>query len=304
MIRKYFFLIAIVFSGVALIWPQIFIWGKPLIPYLLGVIMFGMGLTLKPSDFFHVWQNRVSVILGVCAQYTVMPLLAWALGSIFGLSEFLMIGMVLLGSCPGGTASNVIVYLAKGNVPLSVTMTLVSTLIAPLVTPSLILLFVGEIVEVPFWNMVMTVFWIVVFPIMGGILINHFFQSRIETVLHIFPSISMVTIAFVIAVIMGLNQKTVLHFPVLIILAVVLHNGLGLCLGYGIGYIFARDVKDCRAIAIEVGMQNSGLAVSLATTYFTAQSALPGALFSLWHNLSGIGLAKYWSGRNNSHSEH
>jgi len=300
MVKRYFLIIALIFSSIALIFPPLFTWGKGSIPYLLGVIMFGMGLTLEGSDFIRVWTNRISVILGVCAQYTIMPLLAWMLSWIFNLSEPVMIGMVLLGACPGGTASNVIVYLSRGNVALSVTMTLLSTLVAPLVTPSLVLLFVGEMIHVPFWNMVMTVFWIVVLPIIGGALIRHFFQTWIGPILHIFPQVSMMTIAFVIGVIMGLNQKTILQFPMLIILAVILHNVLGLSFGYLIGKIFSRDVKDQRAIAIEVGMQNSGLAVSLATTFFTAQSALPGALFSLWHNLSGIGLAKYWSDKKNN----
>lgn len=295
MLRPYFLILALTLSTAALIYPPAFVWGKKWIPYLLGVIMFGMGLTLEASDFVNVWRNRGSVFLGVLSQYTIMPLLALILSLIFRLSEPILIGMVLLGACPGGTASNVIVYLSRGNVALSVTMTLVSTLIAPLVTPAIISLMVSRIVEIPFWDMVLSVFWIVVFPIIGGILIRRLFRKQITPITHMFPGISMITIAFVIAVIMGLNQKTIFEVPILIGWVVILHNLLGLCLGYGIGRLFCSDMKDRRAIAIEVGMQNSGLAVSLATTFFAGQSALPGALFSLWHNLSGIGLAKYWS---------
>lgn len=297
MCKRYFLPFALVLSAAALVFPAAFVWGKPWIPYFLGIIMFGMGLTLQPDDFIGVWRSRGSVLLGITAQYTVMPLLAWLISTVLNLPDDIVIGMVLLGACPGGTASNVMVYLAGGRVALSVTMTLMSTLLAPLVTPAIVSLIANRIVEVPFGDMMLSIFWIVFLPVVGGLVIRRLFGKTISGVLHLFPCISMITIAFVIAVIMGLNREVILNFPVLIILAVILHNSLGLLTGYGIGVLFRCDEGTKRAIAIEVGMQNSGLAVALASEFFSAASALPGALFSLWHNISGIGLARYWSSR-------
>lgn len=297
LIERYFLQIVFILSGLALVYPPAFVWGKSSIPFLLGVIMFGMGLTLKLRDFVNIWHRRRSVIVGVLAQYTVMPLFALALSLCFSLSESFLIGMVLLGSCPGGTASNVMVYLARGNVALSVTMTLASTVLAPFLTPALVYIMVSKTVEVPFWNMVESIFWVIIFPLGSAIALTHVFHERIKPLVVLFPSISIVTIGFVIAVIIGLNQGNIVHFPLTILLAIILHNLLGLSTGYAIGKAFSCDIQDRRAIAIEVGMQNSGLAVSLATMFFTAPSALPGALFSLWHNISGITLAKYWSGK-------
>lgn len=295
--RHYFLPTAIVASVLALIFPQVFVWWKTWIPYLLGIIMFGMGLTLKAEDFGYVWKNKRSVFIGVAAQYTIMPVLALVISKLLGFRDAILIGMVLVGSCPGGTASNVMVYLAKGNVALSVTMTLISTLLAPLLTPLIVSLFVNQIVDVPFFKMMTTVFWIIIFPIAGGLVVNHCLKAKNRIIHKIVPHISMITIIFVIAVIMALNKNTLLSFPILIAAGVMLHNGFGLLLGYGAGSLLKCSEEDKRAIAIEVGMQNSGLAVSLATQFFQAQSALPGALFSLWHNISGATLSRFWSAR-------
>lgn len=293
--RHYFLPLAVVCSTLALIFPQIFVWGKTWIPALLGVIMFGMGLTLTPHDFKNVWKNKRSVLIGVAAQYTVMPLLAFSISRIMGFPDIMLIGMVLVGSCPGGTASNVMVYLAKGNVALSVTMTLISTLLAPILTPAIVSLLLKQVVEVPLLKMMLTVFWIIILPVSGGLVIRTLLKENINSLLSFFPHLSMITIVFVIAVIMGLNKNTLLAFPVLIASGVVLHNGLGLGLGYGIAHLLKCTEQDKRAIAIEVGMQNSGLAVTLATHFFSSQAALPGALFSLWHNLSGSVLSRIWA---------
>ena len=293
--RHYFLPLAVVCSILAMVFPQVFIWGKAWIPALLGVIMFGMGLTLTFQDFANVWKNKRSVLIGVAAQYTIMPLAAFLISRLLGFDNIVLIGMVLVGSCPGGTASNVMVYLAKGNVALSVTMTLLSTLLAPLFTPAIVSLSVHQIVEVPFFKMMLTVFWIVILPICGGLLIRMLMKEKIKPLLSFFPHLSMITIVFVIAVIMGLNKNTLIAFPLLIAAGVVLHNLFGLSLGYGIARLLKCSEEDRRAIAIEVGMQNSGLAVTLATQFFTSQSALPGALFSLWHNISGSTLARIWA---------
>ncbi len=294
-IENQFLVIVLLLSIAALIFPSPFTELKPLIPFLLGVIMFGMGVTLKFEDFKNIWKTKHLVLLGISAQYLVMPLLAYLISIALGLPKEIMIGMIVLGACPGGTASNVICYLAKANVALSITLTLVSTLLAPLLTPSIVYLFLSENVDIHFWQMVQSVFWIVIFPLVDGLVIRHFFYKRFQPILDVFPSVSILTISVVIACVVALNQQLVLSFPLLILAAVILHNLSGLSIGYGVGKLFKCSNKDARTLAIEVGMQNSGLSVALTTKFFTATAALPGAIFSLWHNISGIMLAKFWN---------
>jgi len=294
MLERFFLPIALILSCAALVDPLWFTWARPAIPYLLGLIMFGMGLTLQVQDFVEVWARRRLVLLGVMAQYTVMPVIAVLASWVFGLEGALVVGMLIVGACPGGTASNVIVYLAKGNVALSVTMTLASTILAPILTPLIIYWGAGETVSVSLLAMMKSVFWIVVFPIVDGLVLRRFLQERTEPLLAVFPSISILAISFVIAIIVGLNQVAILALPIFVMAAVVVHNLGGLALGYALGRLSGCDEVDARTLAIEVGMQNSGLGVSLASSFFSSAAALPGALFSLWHNLSGIGLATYW----------
>ncbi len=293
-IERHFVLIAVILSGVALAYPPSFIWIKPHIPLGLGIIMFGMGLTLDFEDFRDILRKWRLVGLGVVLQYAVMPLLAVGISFVLGLPPEVVIGMVVVGACPGGTASNVIAYLAKANVPLSVTMTLASTCLAPLLTPAIIYFVLEKQIQIDFLSMVQSVFWIVVFPLVDGLILRCIFRKRLEPFLRYFPSISILVIALLIACIIGLNQKTLLAFPILVLVAVVLHNGLGLALGYGTARLAKCSKRDARTIAIEVGMQNSGLGVALAVKHFGVASALPGALFSLWHNLSGVSLARKW----------
>lgn len=293
-IERHFLLIAVVLSAAALIWPPAFTWIRPHIPLGLGVIMFGMGLTLEFEDFRKVFKNIKLVGMGAVLQFAVMPLLAVGLSRLLGLPLAATIGMVVVGACPGGTASNVVAHLAKANVALSVTMTLVSTCLAPLLTPLIIYWAVGERVEVEVWPMIKNVFWIVVFPLVDGLILRRLFRRWLTPFLLWFPSLSIVVIALLIACIIGLNQQTLLAFPLLIFVAVALHNLGGLAVGYGAGRLLRCEDADSRTLAIEVGMQNSGLGVALASTYFGAASALPGALFSLWHNVSGITLAGIW----------
>ena len=293
-IERNFILIALAMSAVALAHPPSFTWVKPHIPLGLGIIMFGMGLTLDFEDFREILRKWPLVGLGVVLQYAIMPVLAVAISLILGLPAEVVIGMVVVGACPGGTASNVIAYLAKANVPLSVTMTLASTCLAPVLTPAIIYLLLERQVQLDFWAMVGSVFWIVVFPLMDGLILRRLFRGWLEPFLRYFPSLSIMVISLLIACIIGLNQKTLLAFPALVLLAVVLHNGLGLASGYGLARLCRCSKRDARTLAIEVGMQNSGLGVALAVKYFGAATALPGALFSLWHNLSGVTLARRW----------
>lgn len=296
-IENNFLALALLFSAGALLEPEAFIWLKPHIATMLGVVMFGMGLTLEFSDFRRVWDKRRLVLAGMFLQFFIMPVLAWTIATVLGLPKEAFIGLVIVGSCPGGTASNVVTYIAKANVPLSVVLTMSSTLLAPVMTPALIYLLVGTRVKVAFLSLMKEVFWIVIFPLVDGLVLRRFLRKQLEPFIEIFPSISITAIVLIIACIMGLNKATVIGFPVLVIVAVMLHNGLGLFLGYMGGRLFGMDEADCRTVGIEVGMQNSGLGAALAAKFFTPAAALPSAIFSLWHNLSGISLARYWSKR-------
>lgn len=286
---------AILLSALAYWQPGWFVSLKPAIVPLLAVVMFGMGLTLSWQDFGRAFRQPQAIGLGVVLQYMAMPLLALILSRLLGLSPDLTVGMVLVGSVSGGTASNVICYLAKGDVALSIAMTAVSTILAALVTPTLTWLYVGQTIPVPFLGMVFSVVKIVLAPVLLGIAINQLLSRWIAKVRTALPLLSVVAIVLIIAIIVALNQERLATVGAIAILAVILHNLGGLALGYWLPKVLGFPDKTCRTIAIEVGMQNSGLAVSLAIEHFSALAALPGALFSIWHNLSGSALASYWS---------
>lgn len=285
-------------SAVAWWRPEIFQGQKSLILPLLMVIMFGMGMTLRLDDFGRVLKQPRIVLIGVSLQFLWMPLLAWGLSLALNLSPALMVGMVLVGSVSGGTASNVICYLARGDVALSISMTLVSTLVAVVATPVLTWLYVGQTVPVPIISMLMSILQIVLLPVAVGVVLNQWAGERLRRLRPLFPLISTIAIVYVIAVIVALNATRLPEVGPALLLAILLHNGLGLISGYWSARWLGYDLRQCRTIAIEVGMQNSGLAVALASQHFSsALSALPGALFSIWHNLSGSALAAWWGRR-------
>jgi len=285
---------ALAFSGAALLVPGLFTWIAPYISPALGLIMFGMGLSLTFEDFAALVPKWRLACLGVILQFTIMPGVAVLICWLLALPPDTAVGVILVGACPGGTASNVITYLAGGNLALSVTLTLATTLVAPLATPALVAWLCGAQVHVAFGAMVGSVFWIVAFPVLDGLILRRLLRRRLEPVLAVFPAFSMVVVALVVACVMGLNRDTVLAFPGLVILAVILHNLAGFGLGYAGARCFTRERGDVLALAIEVGMQNSGLGVALAKTYFSAAAALPAALFSLEQNLAGVLLARWW----------
>lgn len=282
----------------ALLFPEVFGALKPtLINPLLGVVMFGMGLTLKLEDFKVVFSRPKDVIIGCQAQFIVMPLLAWLLARGFSLSDELALGVVLVGCCPGGTASNVITYLAKGDLALSVGMTGVSTLLAPLLTPFLTWLLVGQHVNVDMVSMFLSILWVVILPIVAGLLFRSLLPKFTESAVAYLPALSSLAIAFIVAIVVSANSAKLMVGGWLIILVVMLHNLCGLLLGYGVARMLGLELKKRVAISIEVGMQNSGLASSLATLHFAAypMATIPGALFSVWHNISGAVMAKVYS---------
>lgn len=264
---------------------------------MLGVIMFGMGLTLSPADFRVVLSRPRDVLLGCVAQFLFMPLIAWFLVWAFSLSADLALGVILVGCCPGGTASNVIAYLAKGDIALSVGMTAVSTLLSPLLTPLLVLLLAGTFVDVDAAAMLLSIVYVVVAPIAGGLLVQKLFPSFTRKAVAYLPAFSSLVIAFVVAIIVAHTADRLLAGGLLVLVVVVLHNILGLLLGYGAGRQLSLPMAKRAAISIEVGMQNSGLASSLATMHFAAfpLAAIPGAIFSVWHNISGAAVARLYS---------
>lgn len=288
-LTRYIGVIIIIFSIIAFCWRDGFAWTTNYTSMFLGIAMFGMGLTIKMGDFQVVFSRPKEILIGCLAQYTVMPFLAWILAVVLRLPEDLALGVILVGCCPGGTASNVITYIAGGDVALSVGMTIVSTLVAPLATPALVYMLAGAWVEVSFIAMVLSVVKVILVPVLLGILIRSILGKQIQKISELLPLISVVSIVMIISGIVAVNADKIISCGMLVLGVVILHN---LC-GMGIGLVAAKLLKvpydKVTAIAIEVGMQNSGLAISLATANFAANplATLRGAIFSVWHNISG-----------------
>ncbi|MBS6955049.1 MAG: bile acid:sodium symporter family protein [Enterocloster asparagiformis] len=294
----YMAVIVIAVAALALFAPQSVSFIKTTyVNTLLGIVMFGMGLTLRPGDFKVVFSRPKDVIIGCIAQFTLMPLLAFLLTKLFGLSPELAIGVILVGTCPGGTSSNVMTYLSKGDVPLSVGMTAVSTVLAPFLTPLLTYVYAGAKVDVNMVSMFMSIIKVVIVPIAAGFVINHFFSRFTQQVVEILPLISTTAIVAIVAAVVSANSAKILTSGLLIVGVVILHNVLGYTAGYTVGRLLKLSPSKCRAISIEVGMQNSGLATSLAATHFAAYplATIPGAVFSVWHNISGAVLANLYA---------
>ncbi len=287
-------LLVLATAVLALVVPGLFSSIKPaVVNPLLGVIMFGMGMSLRLEDFKIVFSRPKDVIIGCLAQFTIMPLLAWGLSQAFQLDEALALGVVLVGCCPGGTASNVITYLAKGDLALSVGMTGVSTLLAPFLTPLLTWMLAGKSVDVDVLSMFLSILWVVILPIVVGLFVKWLWPKFTEKATDYLPAFSSIAIALIVAIVISANAEKLLAGGLLIVIVVVLHNVCGLGLGYLIGRMLRLSEPKMRAISIEVGMQNSGLASSLATIHFAAYplATIPGAIFSVWHNISGAVVA-------------
>ncbi|QBQ55132.1 bile acid:sodium symporter family protein [Nitrosococcus wardiae] len=287
--------LALLGAGLAYQSPEPWVSLKPAIVPLLGLIMLAMGMTLKANDFVLIFKQPKIVAVGVLLQFLLMPLIAWIISALFGLPPYLAAGMILLGCSPGGTASNVVCYLARGDVALSITLTATSTLLSVFATPFLTWLYVGQKIPVPVTDMLQSILTIVLLPVTLGLIMNTFFGQRLGKLTDIFPVLSVFAIVLIVAIIVAINQDKLTLIAPALTLSILLHNGLGLASGYGLSQLFGFNPRQSRAVAIEVGMQNSGLAVALALKYFSPQTALPGALFSIWHNLSGSLLAYYWS---------
>ncbi|GGL96862.1 bile acid:sodium symporter family protein [Glutamicibacter protophormiae] len=279
-------------SGVLV--PQVFSGLSSWINPLLMVIMFCMGLSLTLPDFGLVFKNPLPVLGGVAAQFMVMPAMGWLVAWGLNLDPALAAGLILVGCAPGGTASNVVAYLARGNVALSVSMTSLSTLVAPVFTPLLAFWLAGQYLPVDARSMAGTVFQVVLIPVVLGIVLRMLLNSVVLGILAALPWLSVAAITIVVTIIVAGSSEAIMSAGLLVFLAVALHNGLGLLLGYGIGKLLRVPEESRRTIAIEVGMQNSGLAGGLAKQYFTPEAALPAAVFSVWHNLSGAVISSLW----------
>lgn len=294
-LTRYVAVIIIALSVWAFFAPGMFSWATNYTTVFLGIIMFGMGLTIKASDFRVVFTHPKEVVLGAVCQYTIMPLAAFALATALHLPADIALGVILVGCCPGGTASNVITYIAKGDVPLSVGMTIVSTLAAPLVTPALVYLLAGAWVQVSFWAMFQSVVQVVLLPVLAGILVNFMAGNAVQKISGVLPLVSVLAIALIVAGIVAVNNVKIVQSGALVLAVVALHNGIGMGLGYLVARAFKLDYRKTTALTIEVGMQNSGLAVSLAAANFAANplATLPGAVFSVWHNIAGSIFASF-----------
>lgn len=282
---------------VAVLTPDTFTGLGPLVNPLLGVIMFGMGLTLRPVDFALIARRPLPVVIGVVAQFVIMPSIGWLVSMALGLPPALAAGVILVGCCPGGTASNVVSYLARGDVALSVAMTSVSTILAPLLTPLLTLWLAGRYMPVDAAGIGLSILQIVLVPVIVGLAVRFFLPRVVERLLPALPWISVAAITLVVIAVVSGSASIIFSAGLLVLAAVILHNGLGLALGYGAARLFGLPTPARRTTAIEVGMQNSGLAAGLARTYLTPEAALPAAIFSIWHNVSGAALAAYWRRR-------
>ena len=300
---KYMALIVLAVAALALFVPQSSLWiDTSWINYLLMVVMFGMGLTMKPRDFALVFKRPKDILAGTAAQFIIMPALAFGLSKLFQLDPALTAGVVLVGTCPGGTSSNVITYLSKGDVALSVGMTSVNTLLAPLLTPAITWLLLQTTVRVDVWAMFWSIIQVIIIPVALGFVINRFFGKFTEKAVAVLPSVSTVAICLIIAAVVSHNAEKIYTSGVLVFAVVILHNLLGYAGGFGLGKLLKMPPEKVKALSIEVGMQNSGLATSLAGTAFSglAMATVPGAVFSVWHNISGAILAGFYRRWKNS----
>ena len=288
-ISKNIGIIIIVFSLIAYFSPQYFSWMTSYTTIFLAIAMFGMGTSIDTRDFKKIIKNPKEVLIGSLAQFTIMPLLAWLLAITFHVNKDIALGIILVGSCPGGTASNVITHIAGGDVSMSVSMTILSTLLAPIVTPALVYLLAGRWVDVSIIAMFKSVVKVILLPVLLGISIKKINPTAVSKSKDVFPLISSLAIILIISGIIGANADKIAQSGLIVLVIVPIHNALGLLGGLLVAKLAKMDYDKATALAIEVGMQNSGLAIQLASVNFALNplATLPGAIFSIWHNIAG-----------------
>lgn len=301
-LSKWFTLVVVIWAVFNYFLPTTSSWVIPNTSYLLGIILFGMGLTLTTEDFVRISKRPVPVALGTVAHYVIMPNLAWLLCLIFHLKGATAAGVILVGSCPSGTSSSVMAFLSGGDVALDVSIEILSTLLAPVMLPLLLSVLAGQYIAVPALSLFLSTLRIVVVPIILGVLIHTFFGKKIAAVIKLMPLISQVAILLIIGAVVSANHANVFTAATALVIPVVmLHN---LC-GYSLGYAFAKllhlEEPQQKAITFEVGMQDSSLGATLAMKYFVPQAAIPSTIFSIWHNISGSILSSWWKNHSQSH---
>ena len=285
----------LLFAALAFFVPSGFAWIGAYITILLGIVMFGMGLTITVADFKEVLTRPKDVAIGVVGQFLIMPSLAFLLVKIFNLAPEIAIGVILVGCCPGGTSSNVMTFLSKGDVALSVTITSITTLLAPIVTPALIYLLASEYIDVAPSALFMSIVKVIIIPITLGFIVQKLFNKQAKASVKVMPLVSVVAIVAIVTAVVAGNQQKIAETGLIIFAVVILHNTLGYLIGYLFGKMFGMNLAKKKAVAIEVGMQNSGLGATLAIAHFSPLAAVPSAIFSVWHNISGPILATIFS---------
>ncbi|QDI90800.1 bile acid:sodium symporter family protein [Salicibibacter halophilus] len=292
---KYFAFLVIAAAILAFLVPEPFIPINDYVPFLLGIVMLGMGMTLKPVDFKLIAKHPLPVILGLIFQYTIMPLTALLIAYLLNLPPELAAGLVLLGSVPGGTASNVMVYLAKGDLPLSITMTSMSTLVAPITTPAILYALAGHWMPVNFWEMFTMIVQVIIVPVTLGLILRRFLPVFVDKTVTVMPLVSVLAILTIIMGAVGANAESLATAGLISFVAVMLHNAAGLTSGYAAAKVSRLTLSQRRAVSIEIGMQNTGLGVTLATAHLTPLAAIPSVIGTAWHNITGPIMATYWS---------
>lgn len=295
LVGRTFAIWVVVFAALGFYLPATFSPVAPYIVLLLGIIMFGMGLTLSLDDFREVGRRPFDVGVGVFCQFLIMPLVAVLLTRIIPMAPEVAAGVILVGCCPGGTSSNVMTYLSKGDVALSVACTSVTTLLAPLVTPFLVWFFASQYLPVDAMSMFVSIVKVILVPLTLGFALQKLAPSLVRVAVPALPLVSVTGIVLIVAAVVAVNQAAIANSGLLIFAVVILHNGIG----YALGFIGAKacglSMAKRKAISIEVGMQNSGLGAALANAHFSPLAAVPSAIFSVWHNISGALLANVYS---------
>jgi BASS family bile acid:Na+ symporter len=302
-VGKTFAIWVIVFAVLGFLFPATFKQLAPYIVWLLGIIMFGMGLTLSIDDFRELFRRPFEVAIGVFAHFLIMPAIAVILTKVIPMPPEVAAGVILVGCCPGGTSSNVMTYLARGDVALSVACTSVTTVLAPIVTPFLVWMFASQYLPVDPQAMFISILQVIFLPLALGFIFQKLIPGVVKTAMPLLPIVSVVGIVLIVAAVVGASKGAIAQSGLLIFAIVVLHNGFGYLFGYFAAKLFGLNLTKRKALAIEVGMQNSGLGAALATAFFSPAAAVPSAIFSVWHNISGALIANYFSGRSEEDEE-
>lgn len=296
-VKKYMSLMVLIAAIIAYFKQEVFLWVVPNMNTMLGFIMFGMGMTLKKDDFTLILKRPKDVIFGTLAQYIIMPLGAFLVVKAFNLPGELAVGLILLGACPGGVTSNVMSFIAKGDVALSVTFTSISTLLAPIVTPAFILLFAGQWVQINALGMFISITKVVIVPIILGGICHRFFSRFTEKAIRVLPSISGLAMVLLVGGIVSANADKLTYSVIIVAFAVIVHNILGYIGGYITASKIGFDEEKRRVLSIETGMKNATLATTLAMAHFAPQAAIAPAIAGIWHAFSVSVLANYWGNK-------